>query len=102
MKYYMLGLSFFMLVGCSTQEKASDAAQKNTAATRKAQDCILCHGVDGKSGKPGVPALGGRPYDELVAAMQTIRDAYNPQPLMAHSLSDEDIKDIATYFSSVK
>ncbi|MDO9051476.1 MAG: c-type cytochrome [Methylotenera sp.] len=102
MKYYIPSLFLLMFIGCSTQDKALEAKQNNVTAEKKVQSCIVCHGSDGKSGKAGVPSLGGRPYDELVNAMQSIRDAYSPQPLLGHSLSDNDIKDIATYFSSIE
>jgi cytochrome c553 len=101
MKYYVLGISLFFLAGCSTQGSVS-SAPKNTAVTQKVQTCIACHGADGKSGKVGVPPLGGRSYEELVKTMQNVRDSYSPQPLLGHALSDEDISDIATYFSSFK
>lgn len=102
MKYYVLGISLLFLAGCSAQGGVSNSAPKNTAVTQKVQTCIACHGADGKSGKVGVPPLGGRSYEELVGAMQNIRDAYSPQPLLGHALSNEDISDIATYFSSFK
>ena len=102
MNYNVLGISLFFLAGCSTQGNVSDSAPKNTAVTQKVQICIACHGDDGKSGKVGVPPLDGRSYEELVNAMQKVRDSYSPQPLLGHALSDEDISYIATYFSSFK
>lgn len=102
MKYIILGVSLITLVACTTQKSASDPAQKNTASTEKIQTCMACHGADGKSGKEGVPPLGGRSYEELVQAMQKVREAYSPQPLLGHTLTDAEIHDIATYFSSVK
>lgn len=102
MKYIILGISLLSLVGCTTQKSTSNPALKNTAAAEKIQSCMACHGADGKSGKEGVPPLGGRSYEELAKAMQNVREAYSPQPLLGHSLSDAEIHDIATYFSSVK
>lgn len=102
MKYYVLGISLLFLAGCSVQGGISNPAPKNTAVTQKVQTCIACHGADGKNGKVGVPPLGDRSYEELVKAMQKVRGSYSPQPLLGHALSDEDISDIATYFSSIK
>lgn len=102
MKHYILGLSFFMLLGCSTQDKVTQPAQHNKDVAQKVQSCIACHGADGKNSKEGVPPLGGRSYEELVEAMQKVRDAYSPQPLLGHRLADDDIQDIASYFSSTK
>jgi cytochrome c553 len=75
---------------------------QNTASAEKIQSCMACHGADGKSGKEGVPPLGGRTYEELVKAMQNVREAYSPQPLLGHTLTDAEIHNIASYFSSVK
>jgi cytochrome c553 len=102
MKYIVFGISLLLLTGCSTQKSATDTTAKNTAITEKVQTCAACHGPDGKSGKENVPPLGGRSYEELVKAMQNIREAYSPQPLLGHSLSDEDIHDIAAYYSNIK
>jgi cytochrome c553 len=100
MKYNLFGLSVVLLAGCTSQETTSSVAQKNTAVPEKVQICVACHGVDGKHGKENVPSLGGRSYEELVVAMQRVKEAYSPQPLLGHALSDEDMHDIATYFSS--
>lgn len=102
MKYTILGISLLSLASCTTQGNTADSTPKNTADTEKVQVCVACHGPNGKDGKVGVPPLGGRSYEELVKAMQNVREAYSPQPLLGHTLSDEDIHDIATYFSSVK
>ncbi len=102
MKYTVLGISILLLAGCTTQKSVTNPAPKNTAVTEKVQVCAACHGPDGKNGKEGVPPLGGRSYEELVKAMQNVREAYSPQPLLGHTLTNADIHDIATYFSGVK
>lgn len=95
MKNYVLGLSVILLAACSSQE----ARQQNMTVSDKIQTCVSCHGADGKTGKPGVPPLAGRSHEELVAAMERVREAYSPQPLLGHQLNDEDIRAIADYFS---
>jgi cytochrome c553 len=102
MKYTILVIFLLSLVGCSTQGSSSNAAPKNTAVTEKVQVCASCHGPDGKNGKAGVPPLGGRSYEELVKAMQNVREAYSPQPLLGHTLTDAEIHDIANYYSGIK
>ena len=107
MKYTILGISVFisaglLLASCSQREDPTKPAPIKTSATEKAHICTTCHGVDGKHGKENVPPLGGRSYEELVAAMQRVKESYSPQPTLVHSLSDEDIRDIAAYFSSFK
>jgi cytochrome c553 len=99
-KYYVLGLSAILLAACSNQETLKENT-KNAVASDKIQTCIACHGADGKVGKPGVPPLAGRSHEELVAAMERVREAYSPQPLLGHQLNDDDIRLIADYFSAV-
>ncbi len=102
MKYYILSIFILFLAGCSAKENTPSPASENIPVAKKVEICLACHGADGKSGKPGVPALSGRSYEELVQAMKNVRDTYSPEPLLGHNLTDEDIHDIATYFSSIK
>jgi cytochrome c553 len=91
-----LALSLFLLV------LACFPAVGNAAANEKIQTCIACHGADGRSGKDGVASLGGRNYKELVEAMKALRDAHLPQPLILHTMTDQEIQEVATYFSETK
>lgn len=102
MKYTLFCILILLMAGCSPTDNTPRAIAKNTAAAEKSQICTTCHGIDGKHGKVNVPPLGGRSYEELVAAMQRVKESYSPQPTLVHSLSDEDIRDIASYFSSFK
>ena len=105
MRYYPFGIILLTLVSYSLTGCAADTKKVNAADTKKVnkvETCIACHGVDGKHGKEGVPDLGGRPYEELVQAMQNQRDSSFTQPLIVHVMSDAEMREIATYFSSVK
>lgn len=102
MKYYLLGFYIVLVTGCISQGNTVNSSAKSAAAPEKVQICLACHGADGIHGKAGVPPLGGRSYDDLVNAMHDVREAYSPQPLLGHFLSDDDIKEVATYFSNLK
>lgn len=102
MKHYMIGISLLFLVGCSTQGGDASSASKYSAVEEKAQACATCHDPNLKTGFADAPPLAGRPYDELVAAIQKVRDYKAPQPSLRHDLSDEDVHDVATYFSKLK
>lgn len=101
MKYYLISLLMMVIAGCSTQGNVSNTAYQDMTVDQKISSCLACHGADGKSGKAGVPPLGGRPYPELVTAMEVIREGYFPQPILGHQLSDKDIHEIAVYFASI-
>jgi cytochrome c553 len=114
MKHTIFGLSIFLsagllLTGCSQQHDPTkpvpiktSATEVKASGTEKAQICTTCHGIDGKHSKENVPPLGGRSYEELIVAMQRVKESYSPQPTLVHTLTDEEMHDIATYFSSFK
>ena len=67
--------------------------------------CAACHGEDGNSTIPTFPILAGQYEDYLVQAMEQYRSgARNNQNMRApaQSLSDQEIADIAAWFSSQK
>jgi cytochrome c553 len=73
----------------------------------KAYTCTGCHGIPGyKNVYPTykVPKIGGQNYEYLVIALNAYRDGerdHKTMDLQAQSLSDQDIEDIAAYFSSL-
>ena len=90
------------LLGVSTHALAGDAA----AGEKKAYTCLGCHGVlhyVNTYPTYHVPKLGGQHKEYLIAALKAYRDKTRPHVTMqanAGLLSDEDIEDIAAYFSS--
>src|SRR5579863_153703 len=67
--------------------------------------CLGCHGIDGyKNAYPdySVPKLDGQHPEYLAAALKGYRDgdrAHLTMHSQASTLSDQDIADVATYFS---
>lgn len=77
---------------------ADAAAGKNNSGV-----CSTCHGVDGNSLSPSFPKLAGQGDAYLIKQMKDIRDGARPVPTMAGQLdnmSDEDLADLAAYYSS--
>lgn len=72
-----------------------------------AYTCIGCHGVDtAVNAYPTyhVPKLGGQNADYIEVALQGYRQGTRPHPTMqaqAATLSDQDIADLAAYFTSL-
>lgn len=85
------------------------AAEKGDAAAGKLKvyTCAGCHGITGwKNPYPNyhVPKIGGQNYDYLVAALTAYKKGERSHPTMraqGESLSEEDIRDIATYLSGL-
>lgn len=74
------------------------------AGQAKAAVCAACHGADGNStANPEWPSLAGQHTVYLERQLQAYRDAQRPDPGMqsfAQSLSEQDMLDIAAYFSA--
>ena len=95
----VLGLGAF-----GTSHGAGDAAAGKT----KAQTCLGCHGIASYTNvypTYHVPKLGGQHADYLVAALIAYHSGERQHGTMhaqAASLSEQDMADIAAYFSSLK
>jgi cytochrome c553 len=75
------------------------------AATGKAKSavCAGCHGADGNSTIPMYPRLAGQHEQYLVTALKEFKAGTRSNPIMkpmATPLSDQDIENLAAYFSS--
>jgi len=67
--------------------------------------CAACHGADGNSTIPTNPKLAGQYESYLIQALSDYRSGSRKNAIMAGfatALSDQDIKDLAAYFSSQK
>jgi len=67
-----------------------------------AQLCVTCHGQDGVAIAPIYPSLAGQHEDYIVRALDEYRHGGRKNPVMkgfAANLKDEDIAQIAAYFS---
>ncbi|WP_455216770.1 c-type cytochrome [Kaarinaea lacus] len=81
--------------------QAGDAA----AGKAKSANCTGCHGMNGKSNNPNYPNLAGQKKNYLMKATKDYRDGVRKDPMMSSmvtGLSDADIDDLATFYSSVK
>ena len=73
------------------------------AGQGKAAICAACHGVDGNSVVPNWPKIAGQHADYIERQVALIKDGQRTVPEMVGivaALSDQDIADIAAYFSS--
>jgi len=90
-----------MLAFASTQLLASGNIENGK---QKAATCFACHGADGNAVDPQYPRLAGQ-YDEyLVHVLHEYKDGQRNNPIMkgmVTTLSDQDIEDVAAYFSSL-
>ncbi len=73
------------------------------AGKEKSQACAACHAADGNSTNPAWPKLAGQGEAYLATQLHYFRNGERKNDLMspmAAGLSDEDISDLAAYFSA--
>ena len=99
----------FLIAACLALSGPSAFALEGDAqaARNKTSMCIGCHGIPGyRTSFPEVypvPKLGGQHAAYIVRALQAYRDGERSHPSMraiATSLSDQDMADLAAYYSS--
>lgn len=87
------------LVSVSGGSIAADVAKGEELA----QTCAACHGADGNSTIGANPKLAGQYESYLVRALRDYRSGSRDNAIMAGfaaGLSDQDIRDLAAWFSS--
>ncbi|HEY3730373.1 MAG TPA: c-type cytochrome [Steroidobacteraceae bacterium] len=99
----MIRLGLLLLLVCASPIAA--AAGSAQAGAAKAAACVACHGPNGNSTNPQWPTLAGQggAYVELQLKHFRDKSRLDPSgamPSMAANLSDQDIEDLAAYFSS--
>lgn len=96
----LIPLLGILLIPLSSSAIAADAA----AGKAKSATCAACHGLAGISPNDMWPNLAGQKQGYLVAQMKAFRDGQRVNPIMspmAAGLSDDDIANIAAYYSSL-
>ncbi len=69
----------------------------------KSMLCSGCHGADGISSMPDIPNLASQKEAYLIKSIKDFRNGNRKNPMMnsvAQGLSDEDIANLAAYFSN--
>ncbi len=73
------------------------------AGRTKSTTCAACHGVDGNSVTPDWPSLAGQHASYIARQLHAFQDGERQDVSMtafATTLSDQDILDVAAYFST--
>jgi len=97
------------LSGIASYSAAADMVGNAKAAETKVSMCVGCHGIPGyKASFPEVyqvPMLGGQSAKYIESALQAYKKGERKNPSMrgiAGSMSDQDIADVAAYYSQQK
>lgn len=91
-----------LALGASLPTHAKGSVEAGKA---KSTPCAACHGADGISPAPAFPKLAGQHRDYLHQALKDYKAGKRRNPVMAAqaaNLSDQDMADLAAYFSAQK
>ncbi|MFD2190680.1 c-type cytochrome [Pistricoccus aurantiacus] len=94
------------LLGCASFAVTAQAAGDAEAGAKKIAVCVACHGKDGKATAPIYPNLAGQSAQYLESSLKAYREDQRSGGMaammtpQAKALSDEDIADLAAYYSS--
>jgi cytochrome c553 len=75
------------------------------AGRTKALMCQACHGLDGLSKVPDAPNIAGQTEPYIITQLQAYKSGARKNDAMsvvARTLSDQDIEDLAAYFSAIE
>ena len=85
---------------------AGDAAAADAAAGKtKAATCAVCHGLNGLSKNPEAPNLAGDNANYIIKQLNAFKSGarqHEQMTIVAKSLSDEDIANLAAWYSGLK
>ncbi len=104
-KVSLMLLSLMFAIPVSTYAAGDAAAGDAAAGKSKSTLCAACHGAKGISANDMWPNLAGQKQGYLVKQIKAFKDGSRNDPMMspmATPLSDDDIVNLAAYFSSLK
>lgn len=90
-----------LLAAAPAEAAAAEAGQQKV----QSKGCVTCHGMDGQGTDPLFPNLAGQSELYLEQQLKAFRSGQRKAPQMsivAKSLSDEDIADLAAYYAGLK
>jgi cytochrome c553 len=94
----------FVAYYANLQPKAPDV-RKPLSAGEWAEKCDHCHGANGNSARPDVPALASQKLDYLATVLRAYRSGErhsSEMSAMSSILTDDDINGIASYYAYQK
>ncbi len=96
-RFYLAATMATLFAVPAFSQQLADAS----AGRKRAAVCFSCHGEFGVSKNPAYPNLAGQQRDYLEKQLRDFRDGRRVDPTMtamAKPLSDDDIRNIATYY----
>jgi cytochrome c553 len=103
MKFTVPAMHLAALALVSLGSSAAFAEGSAQAGQSKSATCVACHGVDGNSVNPEWPSIAGQHSTYIVKQLKAFKGGTRQNPLMtpmAQPLSDQDIEDLAAFYTA--
>ncbi|MGA9343184.1 MAG: cytochrome c [Rhodanobacteraceae bacterium] len=103
----MKQVSISALLALAAMSLASVAMAEGdvSAGQAKSATCLACHGKDGNAGiDPQYPRLAGQYANYIATSLHEYKDGRRQNAIMAtfaNALTDQDIENLAAYYSSL-
>ena len=100
--FLKLAVAGSLFIGAYAMAEDASVAGDAKAGEAKAPMCAGCHGIDGNSVSDAFPALAGRSAGYLTKQLHDFKAGTRIDPTMngmASTLSEQDIANLAAYFS---
>lgn len=96
-----IAFTLTMLFGLISSAQAVDGDAE--AGKNKSNTCVACHNADGNSSIAIYPKIAGQHAEYIYKQLKEFKTGVRKDPVMVGmvaALSDQDMKDLAVYFSS--
>jgi cytochrome subunit of sulfide dehydrogenase len=103
-KHHGLGGTLGLAVAVLLQSAAATAQTTNFEVASRAASCNACHGPYGRS-QAGIPTLEGRSAEDMLTSLKGFANGQRAAFVMHHhakGYSEQELRDIATYFAQQK
>ena len=93
------------LVAAACAASASFAADPAAGKKVASGMCAVCHGVDGIAKQPDAPHLAAENVEYLTRQLKAFKSGerkHEQMSIIAQSLSDEQMANVAAWYSSIK
>ena len=102
MKYPVAAAALTVVACAASVSFAADPAAGKKIASGM---CSVCHGVDGIAKQPDAPHLAAENVEYLLRQLKAFKSGerkHEQMSIIAQSLSDEQMADVAAWYSSIK
>lgn len=94
----------FLITMLLTISSLASANEEISRGKTKSVTCAACHGANGISQNPLWPNLAGQKKDYILKQLKDLKEGRRQDPIMspmAMTLSEQDMVDLGSYYSSL-